>query len=80
METGERPDAPRPASVSCSVVETRREGKKGVGWKQENPLFSSPLPVLHSVKQREALFVLSLGPVSLLKMKTKFSFKRRELG
>lgn len=47
---------------------------------KENPPLSSPMPLLHSVKQREALFVLSLGPVSLLKMKTKFSFKRGELG
>ena len=54
--------------------------QEGIGWKQENPLLLNPMPLLHSVKQCEALFILRLGPVSLLKMKTKFSFKRRELG
>lgn len=78
METGEWPHTP---GVCLGLLCGGGELQPGrVVRGKKNPLLSSPMPLLYSVKQHEALFVLSLGPVSLLKMKTKFSFKRGELG
>lgn len=70
-----------PASVP--LVWLSRAGGRG-GWKGQwvytrKQLLPNFTPLLQSMKQHEALWVSSLGPVSSLKMKTKFSFKKGSL-
>lgn len=77
MELGERPDTPRPTCLPFGHGELRGGVGRAVSRNKKTDFSLRPVPLLHSVKQQEALFVLSLGPVSLLKMKTKFPFEKK---